>query len=195
MADEAAPHTGIGSQAELGDARQTPGVVSRYLGALLTFLGEIASLTAQTVREIVRGGVSVSDLIAQMASIGADSLAIVLVITTATGAVFSFYTANLALQIGFTSFVGGTVAYGLLNELSPVLGGVALAARVGAAIAAEIGSMVVTEQVDALRAMAISPVRYLVAPRVIAAVLMLPLLITLGDVSGLMGSYAMLSLR
>ncbi len=149
----------------------------------------------QTFREILRGGVSVPDVIGQMASIGFDSIVIVLTITTATGAVFAFYTANLAMQIGFTSFVGGTVAYALLNELGPLLGGVALAARVGAAIAAEIGSMVVTEQVDALRAMAVSPVRYLVAPRVLATVVMLPLLIILGDASGLLGSFLFATLK
>mgnify|MGYP001791750433 CR=1 FL=1 len=68
-----------------------------------------------------------------MSAVGADSIWIVLVITAATGAVFALYTTNLALQIGFTQFVGGTMGYGFLNELGPVLGGVAFAARVGAA--------------------------------------------------------------
>src|SRR5205085_10735373 len=121
----------------------------------------------------------------------ADSIWIVLTITTATGAVFSYYTTTLALQIGFTQVVGGTLGYGFLNELGPVLGGVALASRSGAAIAAEIGSMVVTEQVDALRAMAVSPVRYLVAPRVAAAVIMLPLLTVIADIAGIFGGYAL----
>ena len=152
-------------------------------------LGEIALLTWQSILSILRGGFDTRDLLAQMSSLGADSVWIVLAITSATGAVFALYTTNLALQIGFTQFVGGTMSYGFLNELGPVLGGVAFASRAGAAIAAEIGSMVVTEQVDAMKSMAVSPVRYLVAPRVLAAIIMLPLLTTLADVAGLYGSY------
>jgi phospholipid/cholesterol/gamma-HCH transport system permease protein len=99
------------------------------------------------------------------------------------------YTALLALQVGFPEFVGGTLAYAFLNEMGPMLAGVAVASRCGAAIAAEIGSMVVTEQIDALRAMAVSPVRYLVAPRVLAAMLMLPLLTIIADIVGIFGAY------
>lgn len=159
------------------------------LSALLAFVGEAAVLSGQTLAAIVRGGLSLRDLLAQMSSIGVDSIWIVLVVTTATGAVFAFYIASLSRSIGFTGFVGGTLGYAFLNELGPVLGGVAFAARSGAAIAAEIGSMVVTEQVDALRAMAISPIRYLVAPRVLAAVIMLPLLIVCADLAGISGGY------
>lgn len=157
--------------------------------SLLVFLGETASLTGRTISEVARGRMAASDLVRQMALLGADSIWVVLVVTTATGIVFAVYTATLATSIGFSKFVGGTLAFSFLNELGPLLGGVAFAARAGAAIAAEIGTMVVTEQVDALRAMAVSPVRYLVAPRVVACIIMLPLLIVFADVSGLIGSY------
>ena len=177
--------------------KQVDGVVRRpwYSGVVsiwtetLSFLGEVAILTGQTIRGILRGGVDLRDLLTQMALIGADSIWIVLVITAATGAVFALYTTSLALKIGFTQFVGGTMSYGFLNELGPVLGGVAFASRAGAAIAAEIGSMVVTEQIDALRSMAISPVRYLVVPRVLSGIIMLPLLTVIADVAGLYGGY------
>ena len=162
---------------------------SDALLGVVSNLGEIAILTWQSFLSIIKGGIDTRDLITQMASVGADSIWIVLAITSATGAVFALYTTNLALQIGFTQFVGGTMSYGFLNELGPVLGGVAFAARSGAAIAAEIGSMVVTEQVDALKSMAVSPVRYLVAPRVLASIIMLPLLTVIADVAGLYGSY------
>src|SRR5262249_60503188 len=92
-------------------------------------------------------------------------------------------------KIGFTQCVGGTMSYGFLNELGPLLGGIAFASRSGAAIAAEIGSMVVTEQIDALRSMAVSPIRYLVVPRVLAAIIMLPLLTAIADVAGIYGAY------
>ena len=159
------------------------------LGGVVTNLGEIALLTWQSLVSAIKGGFSLRDLMTQMSAVGADSIWIVLAITSATGAVFSLYTTNLALQIGFTQFVGGTMSYGFLNELGPVLGGVAFASRSGAAIAAEIGSMVVTEQVDAIKAMAVSPVRYLVIPRVLASVIMLPLLTVIADVAGLLGSF------
>jgi phospholipid/cholesterol/gamma-HCH transport system permease protein len=159
------------------------------LSALLSFVGETTILAGQTLAAIVRGGLALRDLVGQMAAIGVDSIWIVLVVTTATGAVFAFYISSLSRSIGFTGFVGGTLGYAFLNELGPVLGGVAFAARSGAAIAAEIGTMVVTEQVDALRAMAVSPIRYLVAPRVLAAVIMLPLLIVCANIAGLTGGY------
>jgi phospholipid/cholesterol/gamma-HCH transport system permease protein len=157
--------------------------------ALLVFLGDTAQLAVQALGTLLRSGLDMSELLKQMAAIGADSIWIVLTITSATGAVFAFYTATLALQFNYTEPVGGTLAYGFLNELGPVLGGVAFAARAGAAIAAEIGAMVVTEQVEALRAMAVSPIRYLVVPRVLAGVLMLPLLLVIGDVAGIFGGY------
>ncbi len=164
--------------------------VVEFLRSIVNFIGEITILAGRAIASIFHGGFDMGDLINQMAAVGADSVWIVLIITGATGAVFSFYIATLTKQFGgFNQFVGGTVAYGFLNELGPTLGGVGLAARSGAAIAAEIGSMVVTEQVDALRAMAVSPVRYLVVPRMLAAVIMLPLLTVLGDIAGLFGGY------
>lgn len=159
------------------------------LQALLNFIGETVMLAGRAIVTVARGGIDVGDLTTQMAMIGVDSIWIVLVVTTATGAVFAYYTANLSNQIGFTGFVGGSLGYAFLNELGPVLGGVAFAARSGAAIAAEIGTMVVTEQVDALVSMAVSPIRYLVAPRVLAAVVMLPVLIVFADLAGLIGGY------
>jgi phospholipid/cholesterol/gamma-HCH transport system permease protein len=160
------------------------------INSVLTFIGEAALLIGRLIASIVRGGVDIRDLMTQMAAIGVDSIWIVLVVTTATGAVFSLYTTTLAKEVGgITQFVGGTLGYAFLNELGPVLGGVAFAARAGAAIAAEIGTMVVTEQVDALRAMAVSPTRYLVVPRVLAAVLMLPLLTLFADLFGMIGGY------
>src|SRR5579871_4943905 len=87
------------------------GVSLALVNALLTFLGETAQLSGQTLAEIVRSGVDVRDLLAQMAEVGVDSIWIVLIITTATGAVFALYTAIQANQIGFTQFVGGALAY------------------------------------------------------------------------------------
>lgn len=189
MANEAVQQKpGTAAQAE--DIAPRSGGISAAVNSVLTFVGESAQLAARFVGSIVSGGVNVRDLMTQMSSIGVDSVWIVLVVTTATGAVFALYTTTLAQSVGgLTAFVGGTLGFAFLNELGPVLGGVAFAARAGAAIAAEIGTMVVTEQVDALRAMAVSPMRYLVVPRVLAAVLMLPLLTLFADLFGMIGGY------
>ncbi len=169
---------------------QAPGGLQLLSGAL-RFLGETWILAVTALGFVGRGQVSVRNTLQQMSAIGVGSLPIVLAITFSTGAVFAFYTASVFVKFGAVNFVGGTLAYGFLNELGPVLGGVAVAARSGAAIAAEIGSMVVTEQVDALRAMAVSPIRYLVVPRLVAAVLMMPLVGVFADLAGIFGSYLM----
>ncbi len=162
--------------------------VFTFFNQLLISIGETFLLIVQSLRSLLTGRVAVRDILAQMSAVGADSIWIVLANTFFTGAVFAIYTATLAVQIGFPEFVGGTIGYAFLNELGPMLAGVSLASRAGAAIAAEIGTMVVTEQVDALRAMAVSPIQYLVAPRVIAAMCMLPLLTIIADISGLVGA-------
>ncbi len=197
MVDQAAqPKKGVETPTSDVESPDDPprGAVRRLLRMLhnmVDFVGEVTILAGQAFTSILHGGFEMRDLIHQMASIGVDSVWIVLIITGATGAVFAFYIATLTSQFGsgFNQFLGGTVSYSFLNELGPTLGGVGLAARSGAAIAAEIGSMVVTEQVDALRAMAVSPIRYLVVPRVLAAVIMLPLLTVLADIAGLCGGY------
>lgn len=189
MADQAAePKT----HTDPSDPTDHPLLVKRPgpLRRLVDFIGDATILAGQTFATIFHGGFEIRDLINQMSAVGVDAVWIVLIITAATGGVFAFYIATLTKQFGgFNQFLGGTVGYSFLNELGPTLGGVGMAARSGAAIAAEIGSMVVTEQVDALRAMAVSPIRYLVVPRVLAAVIMLPLLTALADIAGLAGSY------
>ena len=102
----------------------------------------------------------------------------------------------MALQsyTGFTRFnaesaIAGVVALSITRELAPVLAGLMVAGRVGASIAAEIGTMRVTEQIDALRTLSVNPFKYLIAPRVIAGTLMLPLLVLVGDIIGIYGGY------
>jgi phospholipid/cholesterol/gamma-HCH transport system permease protein len=159
--------------------------------AVLAFIGEVFVLFTGAVGWLLRGKVNLRDTLAQMAAIGVDGLPIAIATTLSTGGVFAFYTADIFVNFGATPFLGGTLTLSILLELGPVLAGVTVASRSGAAIAAEIGSMAVTEQVDALRAMAVSPVRYLVAPRLVAAVLMMPLVGVFADFFGILGSYLM----
>lgn len=153
---------------------------------VLTYLGEILMLLGQTVKA-ARGGVDTKDLVEQMASLGVNSVAIALLTTTTSGAVLALYFAPFLKQYGAESFTGAVVALAIARELAPVLTGVVVAARAGSAIAAEIGTMKVTEQIDALRALAVSPIQYLVVPRVLAAVLMVPLVCALADAGGILG--------
>lgn len=164
---------------------------ARMLADAMEFVGETVMLAGQAIAFIVKGRASVFQTLLQMSAIGVDSLPIVVAITFSTGAVFAYYTASVFVRFGAINLAGGTLVYGFLNELGPVLAGVAVAARSGAAIAAELGSMVVTEQVDALRAMAVSPVRYLVAPRLLACVLMMPLVGVFADLAGSFGAFLM----
>jgi phospholipid/cholesterol/gamma-HCH transport system permease protein len=101
--------------------------------------------------------------------------------------VFSLESAVQAVQYGVGNLVGGAVAFSSARELGPMLSAVVVAGRTGAAIAAELGSMVVTEQVEALQALGLSPTRMLVVPRLVALVLMLPLLTILADIISIVG--------
>jgi phospholipid/cholesterol/gamma-HCH transport system permease protein len=156
---------------------------------LVTYLGEVSLLLGQALKEIFRGRIDGRDLIQQMAFIGVNSVAIALITSFASGAVIALYFSDFLQKYGVTSLVGAVVAISISRELGPVLTGVVVAARAGSAIAAEIGTMKVTEQIDALRALAVNPVQYLVPPRLIAAVIMLPIVCILADMSGIIGGY------
>lgn len=127
----------------------------KYRAHYAAVFGYGARLKHADARETVR----------QMARLGADSLPIVLMTILFTGMVFALQTATEFVRFGAASSVGGIVAIALGRELVPVLTGVVVAGRIGAAIAAEIGTMKVTEQIDALKVMATNPITYLVVPR------------------------------
>ena len=131
----------------------------------------------------------VRNLLDQMSAIGVNSVPIALLTSLASGAVIALYFTPFLLQYGAGSFVGGVIALAVSRELTPVLTGVVVAARAGSQIAAEIGTMKVTEQIDALRALAVSPIQYLVVPRILAALMMLPVVCALADALGILGGY------
>ncbi len=116
-----------------------------------------------------------------------QSTPIVLLTSLFTGMVFSLESAMQAVQFGVPSFVGAAVAFTAARELGPMLSAVVVAGRVGAAIAAELGSMVVTEQIEALEALGLSPTRMLVVPRLLALLVTLPLLTMFADIVYVMG--------
>jgi phospholipid/cholesterol/gamma-HCH transport system permease protein len=125
----------------------------------------------------------------QMVRVGFDSIPVVFLTTMFTGMVMALQTYNGFHRVHAENFVGSVVALAMLRELSPVLVALMVTGRVGSSMAAEIGTMRVTEQLDALQALATDPVQYLFVPRVIAGIVMLPLLTILGDALGVGGGY------
>lgn len=163
-------------------------VVGRNVISGLESCGKIMFLIMQTFYHIGHRP-KLQNIVYQMAHLGADSLPIVLLTILFTGMVMTVQTAHEFIKYGAQSSVGGVIAIAMGRELAPVLTGVVTAGRVGAAITAEIGSMKVTEQIDALRVMAVNPIVYLVVPRFIACILMLPMLVVFGDIIGTIGGY------
>ena len=151
--------------------------------------GRFATFASQAIRALRDAGTWARLLLAHMARLGVESLPIALFIAAFTGIV-------LALQASYTFtgavpkyFVGTLVGKTMILELGPVLTGLALAGRVGANIAAEIGTMRVTEQIDALETLAYDPLAYLVVPRVIAGTLMFPIVVAFANTVGIFAGW------
>lgn len=152
------------------------------------FTGSCWQLFWQSLCHILRREVGWGRTLQQLASIGADSLPIATITLLFAGGVVGLQTAQTFVRFGATGLIG-YIAVSVAREVGPVLTGVVLAARVGSAIAAELSSMTITEQVDALRSLAISPVQFLVVPRLLASVLALPMLTVFSDVIGTFGGF------
>jgi phospholipid/cholesterol/gamma-HCH transport system permease protein len=161
--------------------------VGARVNSVFEYIGGVTALGIETVKTIARLRIRFAETVLQCYLLGYQSLIIVLLTSLFTGMVFSLESAVQAVQYGFGSFVGGIVSYTNVRELGPMLTAVVVAGRVCAAIAAEVGSMVVTEQVEALQSLGLAPVRFLVVPRVLALMIMLPLLTVFADVIGVMG--------
>ncbi len=161
------------------------------LRSWLSELGGLFLLAGDAIRQGFRRPFERALWIAQIEHLGVQSLTITNVTLLFTGMVLAVQTAYSLSSYGGSSFVGDLLALSIVRELGPVLTALMVAGRVGAGITAEIGSMAVTEQVDALRVLAASPVKKLVVPRVGALILALPLLTALADVVGLFGGMVM----
>lgn len=149
--------------------------------------GRVALLTWETFRVTFRRPVELRALLEQMFRLGVRSLPLVALTMIFTGAVMALQVSYTLAAYGAKIYVGSFVSLSVVKELGPVLTAVMIAARVGAGIAAELGSMAVTEQIDALRALGADPVKKLVWPRMVALLVMLPVLTVLGDVLGILG--------
>lgn len=158
------------------------------MGALEA-LGSFLILTGQTLLWLVRPPYRVGQLLLSMDFIGVQSVFIISLTGLFSGMVLALQMVNTMRTFGAEALVGSVVAVSLAREISPVFSALMITARAGSAMAAELGNMRVTEQVDALTTMAVSPVQYLLVPRLVAAVLMGPLLCILYSSIGMLGAW------
>ena len=150
---------------------------------------EYIFLQGATLRGVSSPPYYFRDIVAQFDLIGVGSLTVVILTGFFTGAVLALQTGLTLDQFGARLFVGRLVSAGMIKELGPVLTGLMLAGRVGSGIAAELGSMVVTDQINALRALGSDPVRKLVVPRVLAGFFMCPVLTIIANSFGMVGGW------
>ncbi|MBN2197554.1 MAG: ABC transporter permease [Polyangiaceae bacterium] len=156
---------------------------------LFDALGTLILLALRAVLWTVRPPYRLGQLLSAMEFIGVQSIFIVALTGAFTGMVFALQMVNSLRDFGAESMVGAIVGIALTRELSPVFTALMVTARGGSAMAAELGNMRVTEQIDALATMGVSPVQYLVTPRMLASVLMMPLLCVLFTCVGMIGTW------
>ena len=163
--------------------------IGRAFIGLFESTGNWFSMLWRTITWSVRRPFEVREWVRQMVRLGVDSIPVVFLTAMFTGMVLALQTYVGFQRVHAENFVGSVVALAMLRELSPVLVGLMVTGRVGSSMAAEIGTMRVTEQIDALEALATDPIHYLFVPRVIAGIVMLPFLVVLGDALGIGGGY------
>ena len=160
-----------------------------FLKAAVLEVQEYVHLQVATVRAVFSRPFYFRDVVEQFESIGIGSLTVVLLAGFFTGAVLALQTGITLDQFGARPFVGRLVSASMVKELGPVLTGLMLAGRIGSGIAAELGSMVVTDQINALRTLGTDPVRKLVVPRVLAGFFMAPVLTVIANTVGIIGGW------
>jgi phospholipid/cholesterol/gamma-HCH transport system permease protein len=152
-------------------------------------MGRLLLVLLATARAVVTPPFRVREIVRQMQFVGVKSFFVVSLTGTFTGMVMALQTYQAFRTFGAEAMVGATVALSMTRELGPVLSGLMVTARAGSAMAAQLGTMRVTEQIDALQTMAVDPIEYLFAPRIIAALIMVPILTVYFDFLGIMGGY------
>jgi phospholipid/cholesterol/gamma-HCH transport system permease protein len=159
------------------------------LASVLEALGRVVTLTGKTLLWIVRPPFRVTQLLNAMEFVGVQSIFIIMLTGTFSGMVFALQTVSGLRTFGAEGVVGSVVAISLTREIAPVFTALMVTARAGSAIAAELGNMRVTEQIDALTTMGVSPIQYLLSPRLLASVIMVPLLTVVYTCVGMVGAW------
>jgi phospholipid/cholesterol/gamma-HCH transport system permease protein len=164
------------------------------LRAAVKEVQDISFLTARVFISAFRRPYYVRDILVQMESIGVGSAPVVMLTGFFTGAVLTLQSANTLERFGATGQTGYAVGVSLVRELGPVIGSLMVAGRCGSGMASELGSMLVTEQVNAMRALGTDPIKKLVVPRVVATTMMMPILTIAADAVGILGGLAVSTL-
>jgi phospholipid/cholesterol/gamma-HCH transport system permease protein len=179
-----------------GAAAPTEITAARVLGGVgrsfFRFLGHSGRLTifmGATVARMFHGGLRRRELVSQISFVGAGSVGVVMLSAIFTGLVLALQGYYALVRFGSENLVGSLVALSLIRELAPVLTALMVTARAGSAMTATIGNMAVTEQIDALASLAIDPLSHLVLPRLLAAIVALPLLAALFSVTGIAAAH------
>lgn len=155
------------------------------INSFLEWFGELGIFIWQVMRSTVRRPFEFRELIRQLDEVGSKSLPMVAMAGAAIGAVLALESRQSLLKFGAKSMLPAAIVFSIIHETGPVVTGLVVSGRVGAGIGAELGSMKVTEQIDAIEASAVNPYRLLAAPRILACILMLPLLTLAADLCGL----------
>ncbi len=171
-------------------------MIERFLSSIGKYTIEVTEevgrgiiMFGQTLIWILRRPFDIRNIFQQMEAIGVNSLPVVTIMSLFTGMVLAIQTYTGFKRFNAENYMGTVVALSITRELGPVLTGLIVAGRAGAAMAAELGTMRVTEQIDALITLATNPIKYLVVPRFLASAIMLPLLTSIADGVGIVGGY------
>ena len=176
------------------NSTSVPSAIEKALKAWAFIIQDYSLLAFHSVRHIFADTRYFADLVQQMDIIGVGSLKIVVIALFCVGGSIVLNAASQFSRFGETVLTGDAVSLALLRELGPVFTTLLVAGRNGTAMASQLGSMVVSEQVDAIRVFGIDPIRRLMTPRVLALVLVLPLLVAVGDCAGLVGGFLVANL-
>ena len=154
-------------------------------------VGRASMLTFSTLRMLFKRPYELTPLFKQFYHVGVEAIPVVLITGTVVGLVSAVQAFYQLKALSAQGMMGGFVSLSVIKELAPMLTAFVMAARVGTGITAELGTMKVTEQIDALRAMATSPIKYLVVPRLLACAIMMPILVIFADMAGIIGGLLM----
>ncbi len=163
---------------------RVPSLLVDWISEKVLHLGRITLLFLDAARWAVRPPYRITNILRQMDFVGTKSLAIIVITGAFTGMVLALHGYLTFRHFNAESLVGATVAVGMAREMGPVIGAIMVVGRVASAMAAEIGTMRITEQIDALTSMSISPVQYLIVPRIIAGITMMPILASIFSLAG-----------
>lgn len=154
---------------------------------IINFIGCCIINLYESIKYILQGKVSFKNIIEQSVKVGYDSVPIALIISLLSGCVLSLQVSKQFVLTGAEAYIGGLLGLAMVREMAPVFASLAIGARAGTAITAEIANMQVTDQIDALKVLKVHPVAYLFVPRIIAGVIMVPVVTVLAELTGILG--------